>query len=56
MIAEQLGVDKSIVHKQTASDVGERSLLHSSLESSVLTSIKPMSSLSAVRQVVKEMA
>ena len=56
MIAEQLGVDKSIVHKQTASEVGERSLLHSSLESSVLTSIKPMSSLSAVRQVVKEMA
>ena len=55
-IAEQLDADKSIVHKQTASEVGERSLVHSSLESSVLTSIEPMSSLSAVRQVVKEMA
>ena len=54
-IAEQLDADKSIVHKQTASEVGERSLLHSSLESSVLTSIQPMSSLNAVRQVVKEM-
>ena len=54
-IAEQLDADKSIVHKQTASEVGERSLMHSSLESSVLTSIQPMSSLNAVRQVVKEM-
>jgi dTDP-4-dehydrorhamnose reductase len=55
-IAEQLDADRSIVHKQAASEVGEKSLLHSSLESSVLTSIEPMSSLSAVRQVVKEMA
>ena len=54
-IAEQLDTDKSIVHKQSASEVGERSLLHSSLESSVLTSIEPVSSLSAVRQVFKEM-
>jgi dTDP-4-dehydrorhamnose reductase len=54
-IAEQLDTDKSNVHKQLASEVGERSLLHSSLESSVLTSIEPMSSLSAVRQVLKEM-
>jgi dTDP-4-dehydrorhamnose reductase len=55
LIAEQLGVDKSIVHKQTASDVGETALMHSSLESSELNSIEPMSSLSAVRQVFKEM-
>jgi dTDP-4-dehydrorhamnose reductase len=54
-IAEQLDTDKSNVRKQLASEVGERSLLHSSLESSVLTSIEPMSSLSAVRQVLKEM-
>ena len=54
-IAEQLGADKSIVRRQTASEVGERSLLHTSLESSIFTSIEPMSSLSAVRQIVKEM-
>ena len=54
-IAEQLGVEQSIVCKQTASQVGEKSLPHSSLESSILTSIEPVSSLSAVRQIVKEM-
>lgn len=54
-IAEQLGADKSIVRQQIASDVGEKSLPHSSLECSVFTSVEPMSSLSAVRQIVKEM-
>lgn len=54
-IAEQLGADKSIVRQQIASDVGEKSLPHSSLECFVFTSVEPMSSLSAVRQIVKEM-
>ena len=54
-IAEQLGADKSIVRRQTASEAGEKSLLHSSLESSIFKSIQPVSSLSAVRQFVKEM-
>ena len=54
-IAEQLGADKSIVRQQIASEVGEKSLPHSSLECSVFTSVEPMSSLSAVRQIVKEM-
>lgn len=54
-IAEQLGADKSIVRQQIASEVGEKSLPHSSLECSVFTSVEPISSLSAVRQIVKEM-
>lgn len=54
-IAEQLGADKSIVRQQIASEVGEKSLPHSSLECSVFTSVELMSSLSAVRQIVKEM-
>ena len=54
-IAEQLGADKSTVRQQIASEVGEKSLPHSSLECSVFSSVEPMSSLSAVRQIVKEM-
>lgn len=54
-IAEQLGADKSIVRQQIASEVGEKSLPHSSLECSVFTSVEPISSLSAVRQIVEEM-
>ena len=54
-IVDQLGADKSIVRRQTASEVGEKSLLHSSLESFISKSIEPMSSSSAVWQFVKEM-
>ena len=55
LIAEQLGADKSIVRQQIASEVDEKSLPHSSLECFVFTSVEPMSSLSAVRQIVREM-
>ena len=54
-IAEQLGADIRIVRQQIASEVDEKSLPHSSLECSVFSSVEPMSSLSAVRQIVKEM-
>ncbi|NDC99731.1 NAD-dependent epimerase/dehydratase family protein [bacterium] len=45
----------SQVDKQTAGEVGEKPLPHSSLESSNLTAIKSPSSLSTVRKIVEKM-
>ncbi|NBO97704.1 MAG: NAD-dependent epimerase/dehydratase family protein [Actinobacteria bacterium] len=54
-VATQLDAAQSIVRKQTAGEVGEKPLPHSSLESSNLTAIKSPSSLSTVRKIVEKM-
>lgn len=53
-LAEIIESPVSNVLQRKASDVGETAIAHSSLESTLFSSIKPMSSLHAVRQIVEK--
>lgn len=53
-LAEIIDSPVSNVLQRKASDVGETAITHSSLESTLFSSIEPMSSLHAVRQIVEK--
>lgn len=53
-LAEIIESPVSNVLQRKASDVGETAITHSSLESTLFSSIEPMSSLHAVRQIVEK--